>query len=388
MDDVVVAGGGPAGAIAAIVLARAGVRVRLFERATFPRRKLCGDTLNPGAMRVLEQLVPVGRLLASALPLEGMLLTGPGGIEIRGRYGDGVVGRSIGRRELDVVLLEHAAAAGAHVEMAVGVTAPLLRDGVVAGVLAASHGCGARSPHPARLVIAADGRESRLARALGLLRHPRRPRRWAIGAYFEGVEGLTPLGEMHVRAGHYIGVAPMPDGLANACLVVPHEGGGRGWRSPADALLAAVRRDPALSARFAHARMIDAPHVLGPMAVEASAAGVPGLLLAGDAAGFIDPMTGDGLRFAIAGAAMAAREALEVLAGHSSPEAAIGRLARRRQVYFAAKWRFNRSLRALVGSRVAVGAATSLARLAPSAFQAIIRYAGDCNGNLPSERFP
>ncbi len=67
--------------------------------------------------------------------------------------------------------------------------------------------------------------------------------------------------------------------------------------------------------RFARRATGGGPHVLGPMAVDARAVGVPGLLLAGDAAGFIDPMTGDGLRFALAGAAIAARCRLDVLAG-------------------------------------------------------------------------
>ena len=73
---------------------------------------------------------------------------------------------------------------------------------------------------PAPLVIAADGRRSRLALPLGLARHPRRPRRWAIGAYFEDVAGLTSFGEMHVRRGRYLGVAPRAvRACANVCLV-------------------------------------------------------------------------------------------------------------------------------------------------------------------------
>ena len=55
-DDVVIAGAGPAGSMAACLLARAGVRVRLLDRATFPRDKLCGDTLNPGALDILRRL--------------------------------------------------------------------------------------------------------------------------------------------------------------------------------------------------------------------------------------------------------------------------------------------------------------------------------------------
>ena len=78
-----------------------------------------------------------------------------------------------------------------------------------------------RLTHPARIVIAADGRRSAIAIGRGLSRQPQRPRRWAIGGYFSDVTGMTSLGEMHVRRGHYIGVAPVPGGLTNACLVVP-----------------------------------------------------------------------------------------------------------------------------------------------------------------------
>ena len=54
--DVLVVGAGPAGAIAALVLARAGVRVRVLDRARFPRFKLCGDSVNPGALAILSRL--------------------------------------------------------------------------------------------------------------------------------------------------------------------------------------------------------------------------------------------------------------------------------------------------------------------------------------------
>jgi len=56
VDDVIVVGAGPAGTVAAIVLARAGARVRLLDRATFPRHKLCGDTINPGTLEALRAL--------------------------------------------------------------------------------------------------------------------------------------------------------------------------------------------------------------------------------------------------------------------------------------------------------------------------------------------
>jgi flavin-dependent dehydrogenase len=379
MSDVVVVGAGPAGALAALILARAGVRVQLFERARFPRAKLCGDTLNPGAMRVLAAHVPIAPLVEQSLPLDGMLLTGPGGVAVRGKYARGLLGRSIARRELDTILVQHAINAGARFDDDVAVSAPIVDStGQVAGVSLKGQS-GADRKYSASLVIAADGRESRLARAMGLTRHPHRPRRWAVGGYFDGVDDLVTAGEMHVRAGRYIGVAPMPGGLANACLVVPHSPALRAWRDPGRALTEALADDPRLRPRFARARLVEPPHVLGPMAVDVSAPGVPGLLLAGDAAGFIDPITGDGLRFALGGAVLAAAVAHDILVGLVDVSDAATRLAAARQRAFGAKWRFNRMLRALITSPQAVGGAAVCARLLPAVFESVIRYAGDCH---------
>jgi flavin-dependent dehydrogenase len=236
--------------------------------------------------------------------------------------------------------------------------------------------------HPARTVIAADGRRSALAIGRGLSRQPQRPRRWAIGNYFSGVTGLTTLGEMHIRRGHYIGVAPVPGGLANACLVVSrdrsHQGDAPPLSRPEEVLESHLRADPELSARFADARPVEEPVMLGPMAVDAVAAGEPGLLLAGDAAGFIDPMTGDGLRFALMGAELAAALVLETLAGTMPIDRAHVELAARRRAAFRNKWRFNRTMRSLVSSPSSVTAAALTARVWPSAFAKMIQYAGDC----------
>ena len=87
-----------------------------------------------------------------------------------------------------------------------------------------------------------DAVGSPLALALGLIGHPRRPRRWAIGTYAEGVEGLGPYGEMHVRTGQYIGVAPSGGGVANVCLVTATR---ESLPDPAARLWRALRDDPA-----------------------------------------------------------------------------------------------------------------------------------------------
>ena len=376
MDDVAIAGAGPAGALAAIILARAGLRVRLFDRARFPRHKLCGDTLNPGALAVLRRHCDVAPLMANSDPLDGMVLTGPCGITIRAAYGHGLNGRAITREAFDHWLITQATAAGAQLEENVVIKEAHIADGRVAGLVVVRDG---RSmAHPSRMVIGADGRRSTLAVSRRLSAQPRRPRRWAIGAYFSDVGGRTRLGEMHVRRGHYIGVAPLPNGLTNACLVVPHHHGDAPIGDSLAFLKSHLDRDPGLRGRFRDARAVVPPAVLGPMAVDARAAGEPGLLLAGDAAGFIDPMTGDGLRFALAGAELAASVARDVLAGSTPIDHAHRSLADKRRALFLNKWRFNRAVRSVVASPRGVSAAAVVGTFAPSLFEGIIRYAGDC----------
>jgi flavin-dependent dehydrogenase len=371
MYDVLIAGAGPAGAVAATLLARGGARVLLVDRARFPRPKLCGDTLNPGAFALLRRLA-LECAANGALPLEGMLVTGPGDVRVEGRY-ERARGYAISRSRLDDALLIAAARAGARIEQEVLVDSPLVDtsfDPVVTGAVVKGR-AGMTLRLRARLTIAADGRYSRLARALRLSRSAPRPRRWAIGSYFQDVDGTGPLGEMHIRAGHYIGVAPLPGSIVNACLVTPSPRPG----TPGETLMAALRADPLLRPRFERARMIGIPVCLGPLAVDCPVPGMPGLLLAGDAAGFIDPMTGDGLRFAIRGAELAAAEALHALEhGNADPHL---RLQRTRRREFRTKWRFNRAMRWVVDDARTLRLAQIGAGVAPQMLRHLIRYAGD-----------
>src|SRR5579859_7611624 len=114
--SIVIVGGGPAGAIAGIVAARAGARVRIIDRALFPRDKLCGDTVNPGAMAVLRRLGIAREIDARGLPVRGMRVTGERGVEVMGRYPDAQVGRAIVRRDFDWILLRAAMDAGCEVD--------------------------------------------------------------------------------------------------------------------------------------------------------------------------------------------------------------------------------------------------------------------------------
>jgi flavin-dependent dehydrogenase len=385
MLDCLIVGAGPAGSVAGVILARAGARVRIVDRATFPRDKLCGDTVNPGTLARLRALDLASGIDERSLRIAGMRVTGEGGVAIEGRYPGGLSGRAITRRDLDWLLLQQAMAAGCEFEPGVAVRGASVEEhGAVRSVSGAVIGAnGHESSIAARVTIAADGRHSTIAFGLGLGMHPPRPRRWAIGAYFENfvpsgsdLDLTLRFGEMHVRRAHYIGVAPVPGGLTNVCLVKPSGAADPELADPSALLIRVLAADPLLRARAAGARLTRAPTVLGPLAVDVRDESIDGLLLAGDAAGFIDPMTGDGLRFATHGAELAAATALRALEhGWSGVHARL--MAERRQA-FGSKWTFNRGLRGLVASPLAIDAAALGARIAPPVLRAVIARAGDC----------
>jgi len=392
LPDAIVVGAGPAGSMAALVLARAGAKVRVIDRASFPRDKLCGDTLNPGSLAILDGHGSLGDdIRARSLPIRGMTVTGPGNALVTADYPDDLRGAALMRRDLDSMLLEAAIAAGAEFTPDVAVRGPIAGPAEagphVLGVRVAT--ASSEQDWPARVVIAADGRHSTLAFALGLARYAAAPRRWAFGAYFTDVDGVGRHGEMHIRPDGYIGVAPLPGGMTNLCVVRELVAGRKGPRRIGDprrgadtsepmnaeqTIASAIGSDVVLRDRFARARRISDITTLGPLAVEARDAGRPGLLLAGDAAGFIDPMTGDGLRFALRGGELAADAALREL---SSGVPAFEYLRNARAREFAGKWRINRVLRSLVASPRGVAVAASVAARWSAPVRVLIGIAGD-----------
>jgi flavin-dependent dehydrogenase len=372
--DVAISGAGPAGAIAALILARAGARVIVFDRSAFPRRKLCGDTVNPGSVALLRRL-GVGAA-AGSFVIPGMVVTGDR-VRIVGDYGPAITGRAISREHLDYALVQAAAHAGARVEERVRVTGVSSDVNRVDGLRISTQD-GLSETVRAAVVIAADGSYSRIARTLGLARLAAAPRRWAVGAYFSDVQHTSLLGEMHIRRQRYFGVAQLPGGLTNLCVVTADR---RLLADPASLLADTVRTEAVLRDRFARARRVAAPIVLGPLGVDCAVAGSPGLLLAGDAAGFVDPMTGDGLRFAIRGAELAAQEALRALE-HGWADAH-GRLRASRITEFSAKWTFNRVLRRVFALPSGVAAADRAASFVPRLAALAIRYAGDVSEAAP-----
>jgi flavin-dependent dehydrogenase len=331
--EAIVVGAGPAGSGTALQLADRGHDVLLLDAARFPRRKACAEYISPGGADILEQLGAFDVLGASAGRwLDGMTIRAPSGathlVDYRDAAGQPRRGLSITRTRLDAALVELARRRGVTVREGCRVSSAATEPGKVTGVrLATGEIIGAR------LVIGADGWHSVVARAAGPPLRVRWPRRLGLVAHLRGVPWPERSGQMWVGRHGYVGVAPLDDdGLLTVGLVrrLPAHG-------PAEALFAAeLAQYGPLAARLARAERTDSVMGIGPLARRVRACAGIGWLLVGDAAGFFDPFTGEGIFRALRGAELAAAYARTVLSTGSENPALYSRVRRKT---FAAKER-------------------------------------------------
>ena len=354
--DVVVVGAGPAGAATAILLAEHGLAVQLLDRARLPRPKICGEYLSPEAPRVLDRLGVLKAVDGAATPLAGMRITAPDGTVLVGRY------RAIGpwrpyrehalaipRVALDGLLVERVRALPIDFREETRVTGVVVEGDRVAGVEAVDRDDRAFSVR-APLVIAADGRASVIAQRLGL-RRAHRLRRMALVTYVTGLEGPGGFGEIFIDPPDYSIINPIAADRVNVSIVVPlaHVAP---WSGRLDAFFAArARQLPHLARRLAGARPIEPVRAMGPLAYEVLTPRHGGVLLVGDAAGFFDPFTGEGIFSALRSAELAVETAVRALrAGDCSREALAG-YARARRGAFRDKERVTRGLQVVIAHR-------------------------------------
>ena len=164
--DVVVVGGGPAGSTCALLLARAGLSVTLVERATFPRRKVCGEYLNSGAVAALERIGVLDDVRAKAFALHGVRLIPPRAPAVELPFAHGAL--ACARETLDAILLRAAVYAG--VTVVHGRVEDVLRDrGRIDGVWVRND-VGTAYEVRARWTVGADGCGSVVARRARLRR--------------------------------------------------------------------------------------------------------------------------------------------------------------------------------------------------------------------------
>jgi geranylgeranyl reductase family protein len=324
--DVLVVGAGPAGSSSAWHLATAGLEVAVVEKARFPREKVCGDGLTPRGVKALTDMGVDVSPTAGWVRHKGLRVFGGGQVvevdwpRLESWPDHGLI-RS--RRDLDPMLAAHAEGAGARVHTEVTVTEPLLDEaGRVVGVHAQEGPGKEPTTWRARLVVSAEGLSGRLAKALGLVRREDRPLGVAVRRYVRTPRthddyldisfDLTADGPSADSMPGYGWSFGMGDGTANVGfgLLDNRRAGTADPRSVLRTWLATLPPEWQLGEEHAVTPLRGAGL---PMALHRSPAYTRGLLLAGDAAGAVNPFNGEGISYAMETGRMAAEAAVAAL---------------------------------------------------------------------------
>jgi flavin-dependent dehydrogenase len=314
--DVIIVGAAPAGSIAAIVLARAGYRVALLDRATFPRTKICGNCVNPLAWSIWEKLdltkayeaLPHQELAGFDLHCEGRTLyqhtfRSP-------RQGP----RAVARDVLDDWLRREAEAAGAEFFPDTAVTGLDAQKGIVNT---------ARGDFSGKLIFGADGRNSLVARHSGLMPPQRRCHRIAWQASIPAPTDLDDRVHMHLFEEGYFGYTRYSPTHAVISMVLDS----RRSQDP----LAAMRRYLPRVAEQDWLRM-------NPITRAPARTGTGRVWLLGDAARVVEPFTGEGIVFALSTGLLAAEAAVKALPRSDFGPALAAYSRSHRQLYRHRAW--------------------------------------------------
>jgi menaquinone-9 beta-reductase len=304
--DVLVVGGGPSGAAAALWLAERDHRVLVIERKRFPREKTCGDGLTPRAVRQLYDMGLEHRLSGS-LRFDGLRSIAHG-VTLEMRWPDHPEfpdhGYVVRRRDLDEMVAEQAVKSGATLWSGAEAVAPLVDGGLVRG--ASVRRDGTLDEVRARYVVVADGANSRFGRALGSARDRSYPLGMAVRGYFTSPFHDEPWIESHLdlrdRDGNHLPgygwIFPVGDGTVNVGVGLLSTF--KGWKSVNTSTLMDAFVATAPSRWGITPETSCGPPTGGklPTGGSVTPSAGPTWLTVGDAAGNVNPFNGEGISVA------------------------------------------------------------------------------------------
>ena len=323
--ELLVIGGGPAGAAIAVLAASRGVRTLLIEKDRFPRDKVCGEFLSAEGCSVLARLGLLPTLMAKgAMPMEACLLADARGRSVEAPLPElpeaGRTALGISRAVLDEALLRHAASCSVTLRERVVATSPFLDNGRVTGVMTRPVDSGGGDEAvKATLVIAADGRRSMLQRALPpAIGDPltTSPKSWfGFQAHFpDATKGLSRRIELYVFDGGYAGLGPIEGDRLDLALIARVDALNACGNAPQRLFEERMLANPLLAERLGGDIPCSRWKTIGPLRFNVRRPASHGAIFLGDAAGTIDPFSGEGMSNALRGAELALPFVMDALA--------------------------------------------------------------------------
>ena len=300
--DVLIVGSGPAGSVAGILLAREGIEVTILEKNAPGHRKICGDLLGSRSLHFLDGLqIDWTTKQAEGLPIEGIQVYDEKGLKsvayLEKRPGKEPVGITLRRDRLDRFLQEKAESSGCRLLYGVKFREFVGRE--EAALMCRASADGVDHLFRAKLVLGADGVQSSTARAAGLFERRPEVMLLAVRGYYRNVQGLRNTIELYpllnLQPG-YAWVIPLNRDVANIGLGVRADVCSRDRVRLQQELVRFVSEHPDLARRMEEARR-EGPMQGWPLTAYGSVQRLSGshVLFLGDAGGFIDPLSGEGI---------------------------------------------------------------------------------------------